>query len=208
MIKTVLFDVDGVLLDSFEANLRFYQNLLIKAGYTSPTEKDFLPLMHFPLVKVVKSLTHASDKEAERIYLLAKEFGEELYPHNLLKTPEYAYKIIKELNNLYKLGVVTSRIKDGIYTVPQLKRMQKYFQIAVGFEDTKNHKPDPDPLVFAAQKLQIKPEEVVYIGDAESDFLAAKAARMKFILFGETNFLSTDNHVKSFKNLPEIITNL
>jgi len=208
MIKAILFDVDGVLLDSFNANLQFYQNLLMKGGYTPPTEKDFLPLMHFPLVKVVKTLTHASDKETERIYLLAKEFGEELYPHNLLKTPEYAYKIIKELHNLYKLGVVTSRIKDGIYTVPQLKKMQKYFQVAVGFEDTTKHKPHADPLIFAANSLEVKSYEVIYVGDAESDVLAARAAGMKVILFAKENFANADAYTDSFKNLPEIIANL
>ena len=39
MIKAVIFDVDGVLLDSFEANFTFYQNLMKAAGYTAPTRK-------------------------------------------------------------------------------------------------------------------------------------------------------------------------
>lgn len=80
MIKAVLFDVDGTLIDSFEANLRFYQNLLIKAGYTPPKERDFSPLRHFTLVKVLKELTHASDKEIERIFVIAKSLEKNFIP--------------------------------------------------------------------------------------------------------------------------------
>jgi phosphoglycolate phosphatase-like HAD superfamily hydrolase len=40
MIKAVLFDIDGVLLDSFETNLKFFQDLLTKAGHRPPTREE------------------------------------------------------------------------------------------------------------------------------------------------------------------------
>ena len=41
MIKAVFFDIDGVLLDSFEANLKFYSTLMIKFGFKAPTRENF-----------------------------------------------------------------------------------------------------------------------------------------------------------------------
>lgn len=209
MIKTVLFDVDGVLLDSYDANLKFYQNLLVKAGYTPPTKEIFTPLMHFTMDQVIRELVPpASDLEVQRIWEIGKDFKNKLYPYQLLKTPPYLNETLEKLHNIFHLGIVTSRIKEGIYTMPQLKNLKKYFTITIGFEDTKKHKPDPEPLLFACKRLNIKPAEAVYVGDAESDFLAAKAAEMKFILFAKTDFIHADNHTDSFQELPGIIASL
>lgn len=208
MIKAVLFDIDGVLLNSFEANRQFYIKLFEKAGYKPPTLKEYLPLIHFPMKKVVKEFTKASDEEVEKIVKIGDEFVDELYPYDLLKTPQHAEKILQELKKMYKLGIVTSRIKEHIYSMPPLTPLEKYFTVTVGFNDTIRHKPDPEPLLFACKSLKIEAVEAVYIGDAESDFLAAKAAGMKFILFGEIDFLNSENHTDSFKNLQEIIFHL
>jgi len=208
MIKVVLFDVDGVLLESFEANRQFFNKLFEKAGYKQPTLQEYLPLMHFTMEKLIKGFTKASDEEVQRILKMGRESWDELYPYELLKNPLFMDKILQRLTKMYKLGIVTSRIKEHIYIIPLLANLKKYFQVTVGFEDTTKHKPYPDPLLFAAQKLQIRPEDVAYIGDAQSDLFAAEAAGMKFILFGETNFLQTDYHTDSFRNLSEVIANL
>ena len=60
--------------------------------------------------------------------------------------------------------------------------VKTYFRTAVAYEDTTRHKPHPEPLLLAANRLKIKPSGTVYIGDAASDMEAAKAAGMKFIL--------------------------
>ena len=209
MIKAVLFDVDGVLLDSFEANLQFYRNLLTKAGYSPPTEKEFRPLMHYTMEKVIRELLpNASDSEIQQIWETGKNFVDELYPYQLLKTPKDAARSIQVLYKKYQLGIVTSRINGGVYTIPQLKKLEQYFQVTVGFEDTTNHKPYPEPLIFACKKLELQPNEVVYIGDAESDILAGKAAGMKVILFAEKNFFDADELTDSFKKLSDIVSAL
>lgn len=208
MIKAVLFDIDGVLIDSLEANFQFYRRLLIKTGYMPPTLQEYLPFMHNTMEGVVRNITHASDKEIQRMVGMGSEFSEELYPSDLLKTPPYVESTIQKLYEDYHLGIVTSRVREHIYSMPPLTNLEKYFQVSVGFGDTMRHKPDPEPLLFACKNLKIKPEETVYVGDAESDFLATKAARMKFILFGENNFMSVENYTNSFEKFSDIITKL
>ena len=64
MIKAVIFDIDGVLLDSFEANLKFFQDLMIKFGYRPPTREEFPPIFHLNMWDAIEALTK-SDSEVE-----------------------------------------------------------------------------------------------------------------------------------------------
>jgi pyrophosphatase PpaX len=58
------------------------------------------------------------------------------------------------------------------------------FDVVVGFEDTERHKPDPEPVLLAVEKLGGSPEEAAYVGDSPFDIGAAKAARVFAIAVG------------------------
>jgi pyrophosphatase PpaX len=62
-----------------------------------------------------------------------------------------------------------------------LFNLAPFFEIIVTMEDSPRHKPAPDPLLVAAQKLGIAPNEAIYVGDADVDMLAAYAAGMSRI---------------------------
>jgi len=64
-----------------------------------------------------------------------------------------------------------------------LKSFVDYFDVLVIQESTKKHKPNPEPLLLACEKLEIKPKEAVYIGDRLIDFETAKNTGMDFIGF-------------------------
>jgi HAD superfamily hydrolase (TIGR01549 family) len=206
MIKAVLFDIDGVLLDSFDANVKFYQDLLVLAGYQQPTREAFIPFFHVTMKDVIRTFTKStSEEEITRIW----EMGHRLsYPYGLLKIPVDAEETIKQLSNNYALGIVTSRIRGGIYKIPLLKKLQKLFHVTVAYEDTITHKPDPAPLFLACEKLHINPQDAVYIGDVENDILAAKAAGMKSILYSSDHVENADGYTTEFNKLPEIIESL
>ena|SRR3989344_5328008 len=197
MIKAVIFDIDGVLVDSYEANFQFYTKLFKTAGYTPPSKKDYPNLFHLTMKDLIKKITKLkSEEEVEKIWLMGKNVIE--YPYNLLKTPKTLIKIIKSLNQSYELAIVSSRISTKLFDeIPSLLKVKKYFKVIVLYEDTKKHKPHPDPLILAAKKLKIKPEECVYIGDAETDMEAARAAGMKKIYY-----------FNNFDRLPKLIESL
>ena len=60
------------------------------------------------------------------------------------------------------------------------KGLDKYMQTAILADDTKKHKPDPEPLLECCRRLNIDPKEAIYIGDAYSDYLASANASMDF----------------------------
>lgn len=57
MIKAVIFDIDGVLVDSYEANFQFYTKLFKTAGYTGPSRKDYSYLFHLTMKDLIKKIT-------------------------------------------------------------------------------------------------------------------------------------------------------
>lgn len=209
MIKAVLFDIDGVLLDSLVANHKFYENLFTRAGYTPPTREEYAASMFFStMIDVIRQVTQSdSAEEIERVRVMGLD-RKTLYPLDLVKMPDDAAPTIELLAEKYALGLVTSRIKQHIFAIPQMARLQHFFPVVVAFEDVAKHKPDPEPLLLAASQLDILPESIVYIGDAETDFKAAKAAGMKIIMYNNTQLQGADGYISSFSELPALFSTL
>ncbi len=208
MIKAVLFDIDGVLLDSFEANLKFYQNLMIAAGYRPPSRDEFPEIFYLPMWDGIKMLTKSQDEdEIKKIWEMGRT-KQVPYPMELLKTPMGAEKIVKILAHGYSLAMVTSRVQESVYSIPSLEKLRQYFQTVVAYQDTQLHKPEPEPLLLAASRLGVAPEQSVYIGDVASDMRAAKSAGMKGILYALHSVPEADACTFSFAELPKLIRSL
>ena len=208
MIKAVLFDIDGVLIDSHEANVVFFQNLLVKAGYKKPAKETVWPLFPLTMKDVIKVLLpKAVNEEIERVWQMGVD-SEVGFPYHMVTVPDGEREIIKKLSGKYLLGIVTSRVIEGVYSIPIFSELKEYFKAIAAYGDTENHKPSPDPVLFACKKLGVKPWEAVYIGDAEADLLAGKAAGAKVIIYGGYENKDADTFTSSFSALPQIIKSL
>lgn len=205
MTKAILFDIDGVLIYSFEANFEFFRRLFIKTGYTPPTREAYTDMYQLPMLGVIQRVTETTDqKEIDRLMDIGKQ-REGLYPYERIKTPHSLLSVIETLHKTYTLGIVTSRIKGSIFQLPQLAPLEQFFSVIVSFEDTEKHKPHPEPLLHAINQLQIVPEETIYIGDQQADFLAARAAGTKIIMVTKKSFPDADVCIASFENILQAI---
>lgn len=205
MIQAVIFDVDGVMVDSFDANHQFFVNLFTKFGYKPPTHEEYRELFPMPMMQVIRKIaSDASEDEIMEIFNAGKN-RKILYPYDLLKSPEYLQKTIESLARKYDLGIVTSRIAGGVFSLPQLTPLEKHFKAAVYYEDTEKHKPSPEPLLLAIERLAVDPSEGVYIGDAQSDLDAASAAGTHAIYYNTSNALDAENWVDNFESIPSMI---
>lgn len=208
MIRAVLFDVDGVLLDSLEANWKFFQNLMTAAGYRAPTHEEHAAIFHYSLVDAIKFLTKSNDQaELQRVFELGKSARVD-YPVDMVKMSKHAAEILRVLRQRYQLGIVTSRIRDGVFLASGFERFKPLFNAVVTYEDTELHKPHPDPLLHAAKLLSVDPDQTVYVGDAATDLEAGRAAGMHVILYGPNPPLGSDATTNDFRELPALIAAL
>ncbi|MEK7554860.1 MAG: HAD family hydrolase [Patescibacteria group bacterium] len=205
MIKAVIFDIDGTLLDSFEANLDFFEKLMKRFGYKPPTREEFPNFFHLPLREAIRAMTQLDSAEKIEKMFNEGQSRNVYYNRNLLKMPEGVEEVISVLYRDYRLGIATSRIKQNVFEAPKLAELKQYFTVVVSYEDTEKHKPEPEPLLLAAERFGVPFENCVYVGDAKTDMESALAANMKFILYGKENLMGADAHINDFRGLPDTI---
>lgn len=208
MIKAVIFDIDGVLMDSFPANLKFFQDLMMKNGYPPPTAEEYQPIFHYDMLSAIRALTKSDNEiELKKIWEMGRS-REVPYDISLATTPANMAETIMVLSKTYKLGLVTSRVRETTFADETLEELKGYFSAVVSYQDTANHKPHPEPLLLAVSQLGVKPAEAVYVGDVENDIICARAAGMKVIIYAQKNFDNADATFSSFKELPGVIKSL
>ena len=212
MIKAVLFDIDGVLMDSFEANLRYFQDIFARGGYPRPTKKAYRGVFHKTFAEILEHFAQSElEEELERLHEIG---AAEPYPMHLLKAPRGAQETIRSLAKDYKLGIVSNRRQVGIERYFTFAKTKQYFTVVIGCDASQNHKPHPEPLLLAAKRLRVKAYECVYVGDSKTDIEAGIAAGMKTLLFGlpaqagRKKNTEADITTASFKKLPECISQL
>ena len=82
----------------------------------------------------------------------------------------------------YKLGMVTSRLRQTTSQGLEKYEINEYFDVVVTADDTKKHKPDPEPVYIALKKLGSAPQSSIMLGDTMYDILCAKNAGVKSVL--------------------------
>ena len=203
MIQAVLFDIDGVLMDSLDANTRFFQDILEKAGYPKPARAAYKKVFHLPLIDTLRELARPdTEEELERMFELAQAVT---YRSELLKETPRAKETVRALRKKYALGIVSSRRQRGIERYFEFSKLKRHFKVVVCYEDSAEHKPHPEPLLAAAKRLGVSPKECVFVGDSDTDIEAGRAAGMKTILYGRKKHPDADAVASSFRKLPALI---
>jgi len=144
-------------------------------------------------------------EESKRI---AHSYLEELYQGTILI--EGAVDVLEYLSKNYVLGLITNGFKQGLVRL-QRCGINKYFKYAISSEEFGYPKPNADIFIHTARKVNINPEECIYIGDNyEGDIIGAKKAGLGAIFFNpkEQIFnkykIQPDFKIKRLKELEDI----
>jgi pyrophosphatase PpaX len=178
-IKGVLFDWDGTLLDSFQADSSAYLAMFQEMGVTWGLEElaqHYSPNWYdvYRAAGLPKHHWDAADTAWRKHY---SGFRPKLIPG--------ARKILTAVGRRYKLGLVTSGDRDRVLRQLREFRLTKSFRARVCSGDTVHKKPHPEPLNFALQCIGLKPANCVYVGDSPEDVQMAKSADVRVIgVFG------------------------
>jgi HAD superfamily hydrolase (TIGR01549 family) len=205
MIKAVIFDIDGVLVDSFDANVKFFSEIFSKAGYVPPTREQYRHMFHISMYDLIRLIAKNPDeKEMARIVKIAKSVQ---FPVEEMIVTQESSGVIINLARKYKLGIVTGRLQIGVEEYLELSGMREHFDALVHYEHYDNPKPHPEPLLVALEKLEVSADEAVYVGDQITDKQSAEAAGLPFILFSHHDY-GLENirwRADSFEDIPKLI---
>jgi pyrophosphatase PpaX len=180
--NTVLLDYDGTLMNTNEVVIQSWQyTFRTVEGKERPLD-DILKSFGEPLsVTMKKLLPQIRPEEGIKIY---RSFMVENYEKMIYPFPGMV-ELVKELKQRgYKTGLVTSRIAETTRIGMDKFGLTSFFDCMVTADDTSKHKPDPEPLLIALEKLSSNASESVMVGDSRFDILSARNAGIKSILVG------------------------
>jgi pyrophosphatase PpaX len=175
-IDTVLFDLDGTLIDTNELIVSSYLHTLDQYLPGQFKRQDVLPFMGPTLRDVFEGIDSTRADEMIRTY---REYN--LSNHDRLVTEfEGVNQTIRSLSeNGYKLAVVTTKLADTAKMGLKLTGLEEYFPVLIALDHVEKAKPDPEPIYKALDQLGSKPESAMMVGDNHHDVLAGKNAGTK-----------------------------
>jgi pyrophosphatase PpaX len=170
--RTVLFDLDGTLIDSAAIILASMRHATRTVLGREIADEQLLAGVGRGLHYEMQTF---DPERADELVAVYREHNEPL--HAELQPCPGITNVLDLLNEGRTLGIVTSKrrvtVQLAFDTLPGLER---YFDVVVGAEDTERHKPHPEPLLLALALATAHADETAYIGDSPFDVQAAKAA--------------------------------
>lgn len=182
MIKAVIFDMDGVIVDSSHAHIEAEKQTMLKYGirisskelqeYTGVTAK----LMFTDLIRKYKLNTTFEEIFKEKEKILFKLLKNDTRP---TKGVVHLTRKLKQEN--IKLGIASSAHKRLVEYVLERLKISHLFDCIVSSEDITHSKPNPEIFLKSADELSVSPADCLVIEDAKLGVEAAKKAGMKCV---------------------------
>ncbi|GGY92121.1 MULTISPECIES: HAD family hydrolase [Shewanella] len=179
-VSALLFDLDGTLVDTAPDLIAAVHATLAQNAIESAVDYAALRAQasNGSLAMLRAAVPHADEPRLESLREVM------LQHYQLINGTEATlFDGLAELLSIAKtysiaIGVVTN--KPAIFTKPLLSRLGLLDQLqsVISADTTRFRKPHPAPMLLAAQQLQTHPDNILYVGDAERDIIAAKAANM------------------------------
>jgi phosphoglycolate phosphatase len=181
-LRAVIFDCDGVLFDSWEANVKFYDAVLSTLG-RPPLDLEGQRMAHVMSSPQLFAALFGADSV---LFAQARTIAQTIdYGpfYRCMQPARGLYDVLAHLKSRYRLALATNR-GVTLSGVVHHFGLAPFLDYAVGVQDVPRPKPYPDMLERCLEHFGIGPEEAVYVGDTESDYAAAQAAGVHFIAVG------------------------
>jgi pyrophosphatase PpaX len=170
---TVLFDLDGTLVDSGAIILASFKHAARTVLARDVEEEQIAALVGGSnLHDQMRVLSPAHVDELVRVY---REHNRPL--HDELQAFEGVEELMETLSGQgRKLGIVTAKGRQTVDLAFAVLSLERYFDAVVTADMTDRHKPDPAPVLKALELLESEPADAAFVGDSPYDIAAGKAA--------------------------------
>lgn len=175
-ITTLLFDLDGTLIDTNELIIASFLHTFDHYYPGQYSREDVYPFIGPSLAETFGGLDpHRKDE------MIAFYREHNFANHDLLvREYEGVYDTIDLLKKSgYKVGIVTTKMRNAVKMGLIKGRLDSFFDVVVTLDDVKMPKPDPEPIQLALNMIGSVPSETIMVGDNSHDILAGKNAGTK-----------------------------
>jgi phosphoglycolate phosphatase len=179
-VKVIIYDCDGVLVNSLRANEAYYNHILRHFGLNVLKPSELTLVQTRTAREVIDALFEASgltnEAQSYQSTLSSDLFAE------LVEIEQGAREVLAELRKIYRTAMVTNRGKS-LDTLLRRHRLNDLFELVVSGLDVKRSKPHPEGLLAVLDYFAITPDEAIYIGDSEVDRQLCEEAAVPFIAY-------------------------
>jgi HAD superfamily hydrolase (TIGR01509 family) len=180
-LQAVLFDWDGTLLNSYQADARAYVAMFAALGIPwnlTDLEKHYSPDWY--RVYRAAALPKARWVEADRLW---RRFYRGERPH----LQPGARRVLEQLARRYRLALVTSGSAWRVRAQLRHTALTSLFAARIFGDDAPKRKPHPAPLHLALQRIECQPDACIYVGDTPEDVIMARRAGVSVVgVFGNS----------------------
>ncbi|WP_394218463.1 pyrophosphatase PpaX [Halobacillus trueperi] len=175
-IRTILFDLDGTLIDTNELIIASFTHTIEQYSDRNYEREEILDFIGPPLRE---SLYKVNPDKVEEMVETYREHNIENH-NRYVKAYEGVVETIETLNDQgYKLGIVTTKMRNTVHMGLELTNLDGLFETVVTLDDVTNAKPHPEPIVKALNQLESQASEAMMVGDNTHDIEAGQNAGTK-----------------------------
>jgi pyrophosphatase PpaX len=171
----VLFDLDGTVVDSgaiILASMRHATRVVLGRDFD---DDELMQAVGGPGLEAQMAVF--APERVDELVRVYRAHNEPL--HDELEACAGMEDVLVRLHEAgRRLGVVTAKRRSTVELAFASVPVAHLFETVVGGDETEKHKPDPEPLLLAAERMGVAPEDCAYVGDSPFDIRAAKAAQM------------------------------
>ena len=179
MIKAIIFDMDGVLIDAKEWHYESLNMALKLFGYEITRHEHLSTYDGLPTRAKLEMLSQQQGLPRSLhkfLNALKQKYTMQLVNERCVPIFAHQYALSKLYNEGYRLAVASNSIKASIFEMMTKSQLIDYLEFYLSNEDVKNGKPDPEIYNLAIKKLGLEPDEVLIVEDNPHGIAAAKAS--------------------------------
>lgn len=213
-IEGVLWDVDGVILDSEQVHAETEVEVAGRFGIKISPADVIRSYSGVHIEQEFEDIGRRANKPLplEEALIIRRQILARHMKQGVPTIPG-VQEVLDSLSSKYKMGLVTQSEKNFVEPALDHAGILHFFQARIYGEDIKHPKPNPWPFLEAARLLNVVPNQAVVIEDSESGFKAAKAAGMLLIARkAEHNknkdFSLADYIIQDLREIPKILENV
>jgi HAD superfamily hydrolase (TIGR01549 family) len=200
-VKLVIFDCDGVMFDTAEANRAYYSDILQHFGRPPVTDEQFRFVhMHTVGESMAYLFPEADLLGAAHDFRKTMDYRKYLSYHTL--EPQLV-PLLEKLRPQVKTAIATNRT-DTMEKLLAEFNLNSYFDLVITSSDVRHPKPHPEALLTILNHFGLTTGQVIYIGDSQVDELAARAAEIPLVAYRNRE-LTAQYHIDSLAKLEELL---